>query len=187
MALKQQTMKDLITISGRLHYILNNKNSTDPEDIIEPKEMETQIIEDLEGRVKEIKIHPNWVSGTVVGGDVTYISGKEIKLRLITQNPNKKDPKDNRKKTAWAKMASAGDQITWIYRDGNALACVHNGVFKLSNKETFQMVPQKIKDTEINLRRLAALVMKVAAEIPEIERKDIIKTIEKADELGLLK
>jgi hypothetical protein len=145
---------------------------------VEKAELANEFINELVLRYPEVQfgeINYNYVEGLVAGIDVTIGAAKR---RFLTQNPKKRSNSNKRYLSEYAKKVKAGHKITWIIDTdaGEFTGRIEDGDF----------IASKPKETE-EPTTMAKYIQQLIEALPNIDRNAVVNTVEKANELGMLK
>ena len=185
---------DIAQIAGRIHYFKGNRYNPDPMEAVSGEEMLDSILSDFNGRFTNLTLYPEWAGGEVVGLDMDLLhEGKRFPLRLMTQNPKKKNNKDQRYLSEYAKLAQQGHEITWVtFRQGRELKWlgrVMDGKYIKNGegqevKPTTQGPPAPTDNTHTTMGHYIAQLTK---ELPGIPQEHILGMVTTAGKLGILR
>lgn len=184
--------KLMLMLFVRLFAFHKAKDAADPEERISKDEFVDNLLTDSNGLVTYADVYDDFVEGEVTVLDVDINFGRKWPIRMITQNPKKRDKKDKRRLSEYAKLARKGHDIVWIlYRSergknikcGPWLARIDNGVYtKLRGEgESFKLEAQK----EVN--SMVGYIRQIAGALPEVPFGNVAEVVSMAGQMGILK
>lgn len=183
----KEVLRTFKQVHYKLHAFKDNQYATDPEDVITGEMVIKHLIDDNGHMLRNITMYPDWAGGAVVGLDADLIfKGKRFPVRFITQNPKKKNNKDKRYLSEYAKLAQQGHTITWVlYRKAGEtkfVGRIQDGVYYRNDQQKAITIDEKKwPDT---MKDYVALLTK---ELPQVPQEHVEGLVQTAGKLGMLK
>ena len=190
--MKEEIRHDLAQAAGRMHYFKNNQYNPNPSETMTGEELVQHMLADFNGRFANITLYPNWSQGDVVGMDMDLLhEGKRYPLRLMTQNPKKRNNKDQRYLSEYAKLAQQGHEVTWVtMRDGKDLKWlgkVVDGQY-IPNGENREIRVEPAQTNTTNTHTtMGHYIAQLTKELPTIPQEHILNMVAVAGKMGMLK